>query len=466
MDDSAPQHFDLAIIGTGSGNSLVTPDWEGKRVAIVESGRFGGTCLNVGCIPTKMLVYPAEVATTVHEASRYGIDAHVDDVRWRDIRDRIFGRIDPISEGGKRYRVEGENTTAFLGRARFTGPRELEVALDGSGSARLTADQVVIATGSHPVIPPVVRESGVPFHTSDTVMRIDALPQRMLIVGGGYIATEFAHVFAGLGVEVTLVVRGERLLRHLDGDVSRRFTDAAVRQWDVRLDTEVDHLECRDAGEGLVDAHLSDGSSVEGALLLVCTGRAPSTADLDLPVAGVAQHDDGRVVVDEHGRTSAEGVWSLGDVSSDHQLKHVANHEARVVAHNLVHADDLRTFEESFVPAAVFTRPQIATVGATQEELDAAGTPYRVKVQEYADVAYGWAMEDTTGFCKVLAAPDGRLLGVHVMGHEASIVIQPAILAMNLGLTALEVARGQMWIHPALPEVLENALLGVVDPEN
>ena len=375
MDDATPQHFDLAIIGTGSGNSLVTPEWEGRRVAIIESGAFGGTCLNVGCIPTKMLVYPAEVATTVHEASRYGVDARVEGVRWRDIRDRVFGRIDPISEGGERYRVEGENTTAFLGRARFTGPRELQVALNDGGTARLTADQVVIATGSHPVVPPVVREAGVPFHTSDTVMRIDTLPERMLIVGGGYIATEFAHVFARLGVEVTLVVRGQRLLRHLDGEVSRRFTEAAVRQWDVRLNTEVDHLTTSAAGEGLVDAHLTDSTRIEGALLLVCTGREPSSADLDLRAAGVAQHDDGRVVVDAHGRTSVDGVWALGDVSSDHQLKHVANHEARVVAHNLLHPEDLRAFEERFVPAAVFTRPQIASVGETKEELDADGTP-------------------------------------------------------------------------------------------
>ncbi|GAB48466.1 mycothione reductase [Mobilicoccus pelagius] len=466
MDAGTTDHVDLAVIGSGSGNSLVTPDWEGKRVAIIESGAFGGTCLNVGCIPTKMFVYPAEVAAAVREASRYGVDAHVDGVRWRDIRDRVFGRIDPISEGGKRYRLEGENTTAYLGRARFTGERTLEVALNDGGTARVEADQIVVATGSHAVVPDVVRESGVPFHTSDTVMRIDDLPPRVLIIGGGYIATEFAHVFADLGVEVTLVARGPRLLRHLDGDVARRFTEAARTQWDVRLETRVEELTPSEAGEGLVDARLSDSTRVEGALLLVCTGRAPSVADLDLPAAGIAQHDDSRIVVDEHGRTSVPGVWALGDVSSEHQLKHVANHEARVVAHNLVHGDDLRSFDERFVPAAVFTRPQIAAVGATQEELDEAGTEYRVKVQEYADVAYGWAMEDTVGFCKVLAAPDGRLLGVHVMGHEASIVVQPAILALNLGLTAAETARGQMWIHPALPEVLENALLGVVDPEN
>ncbi|GMA38975.1 mycothione reductase [Mobilicoccus caccae] len=452
-------HYDLVIIGTGSGNSLVTPDFDDKRVAVIESGLFGGTCLNVGCIPTKMFVYAAEVAATIRSASTYGVDAHVDGVRWRDIRDRVFGRIDPISDGGRRYRLESDHTDAYLGRARFVDAHTLEVALNDGGTATVSGDQIVVATGSHPVVPEQVALAGVPFHTSDTVMRIDELPERMVIIGGGYIATEFAHVFSSLGVEVTLVVRGEHFLRHLDGEVSRRFTEVATDSWDVRLRTQVTSLTT--AGADRVDVALTDDSVVKDALLLVCTGRAASVDDLDLPAAGVAQHADGRIVVDEHGRTSVPGIWSLGDVSSDYQLKHVANHEARVVAHNLVHPDDLRSYEEAFVPEAVFTHPQIAAVGATQEELDAAGVPYRVKVQEYADVAYGWAMEDRTGFCKVLASPEGRLLGVHIMGHEASIVIQPAIQAMNAGWTAQETATRQMWIHPALTEVLENALLGV-----
>ncbi len=454
-------HVDLAIIGTGSGNSLVTPYWEDKRVAIIESGTFGGTCLNVGCIPTKMLVYPAEVATTVREAARYGVDAHIDGVRWRDIRDRVFGRIDPISEGGRRYRMEADHTTAYLGRARFTGPKTLSVALNDGGTAEIEAERIVVATGSHPTVPPVVADADVPFHTSDTVMRIDELPERMVVIGGGYVAAEFAHVFASLGVDVALVVRGPRLLRDLDGEISRRMTEQAQAQWDVRLETEVTALVR--SGEQHVDATLSDGTTVADALLLVCTGRSPSVDDLDLPVAGIAQHSDGRIVVDEHGRTSVTGIWSLGDVSSDYQLKHVANHEARVVAHNLEHPDDLWSFSEEFVPAAVFTRPQIATVGATQEQLDADGVEYRVKVQEYGDVAYGWAMEDTVGFAKVLAALDGTLLGVHIFGHEASIVIGQAVQAMEAGWTAQEIARRQMWIHPALSEVLENALLGVCE---
>jgi mycothione reductase len=446
-------HFDLAIIGTGSGNSLITPDFEDKQVAIIEGGTFGGTCLNVGCIPTKMFVYAADVAHAITTSARFGIDATLDGVRWKDIRDRVFGRIDPISRSGQDYRVHGETTTVFLGRARFTGPRALEVSTGDS----LTADQVVIATGSHPVVPDVISESGVPFHTSDTVMRIEELPARMVILGGGYIAAEFAHVFSALGVHVTLVVRGTRLLRQLDSELGDRFTEIAAARWDVRLGSQV----VRATGDDLsVRLDLADGSTVDADLLLVATGREPNTAELGLAEAGIATHGDGRVAVDCFGRTNVEGVWALGDVSSPYQLKHVANQEARTVAHNLAHPESLREVDHRHVPAAVFTHPQIASVGWTEDEVRAQRIPYACATQAYGDTAYGWAMEDTTGICKLVADPrTGLLLGAHLMGAQASSLIQPLIQGMSLGQTVRDMARGQYWIHPALSEVVENALL-------
>jgi mycothione reductase len=458
------EHFDLAIIGTGSGNSLVTPDFDGKRVAVIEGGTFGGTCLNVGCIPTKMFVYAADVARHVRDAKRYGVDATLDGVRWRDIRDRVFARIDPISDSGLRWRQEGAGTEAYLGRARFTGARELTVALHAGGEVVVTADDVVIAAGAHPVVPDAVAASGVAFHTSDTIMRIDELPRRLVIVGGGYIAAEMAHIFSSLGTDVAIVARGERLLRHADGEVSRRFTALAREQWEVHTSAELEHVEER---EGAVVLSASGGLRVEGDLLLVATGRIPNTADLALDVPGVRLHDDGRVRVDEYGRTTAPGVWALGDVSSEHQLKHVANAEARTIAHNLAHPDDLRVLPLDHVPAGIFTHPQIATVGLTQEECMAQGVPHTVSVQSYGDTAYGWAMEDTTGFCKVIADPaTGLLLGAHLLGPDATSLIQPIVQAMAFGTPASLVARDPYWIHPAMAEVVENAHLGLeLDPE-
>jgi mycothione reductase len=445
--------FDLAIIGTGSGNSLVTPDFDAKKVAIIEEGTFGGTCLNVGCIPTKMFVYTAEVADTIKQSKRYGIDAALTGVRWTDIRDRIFGRIDPISHGGKDYRVNGPNTTAFLGHATFTDPHTLSISTGDT----VTAEQIVIAAGARPIVPDVITESGVAFHTSDTIMRIDELPKRLVILGGGYIGAEFAHVFGALGVDVTLVTRGNRLLRHLDSQISDAFTELASSHWDVSLDADLVRATSTDAD---VTLHFADGGSATGDLLLVATGRQPNIDRLDLELAGVHTHADGRIKVDGHGRTAAPHVWALGDVSSEYQLKHVANHEARVVAHNLSHPDDLIEFDHRYVPAAVFTSPQIATVGLTEDEAKLRYPNYVAATQQYGDTAFGWAMEDTTGICKVIADPStGLLIGAHVMGYQASTLIQPLIHGMSFGQRAQDIAHGQYWIHPALAEVIENALL-------
>lgn len=465
-------HFDLVIIGSGSGNSLVTPEMEGRRTAVVDRAEhFGGTCLNVGCIPTKMFVYTAEVASAVRDASRFGLDASLDRVRWADIRDRVFGRIDPISEGGRDYRRDADHTEAYLGHARFVADRELEVEITRPGGGhevdsvhRISGDQVVIATGARPRIPDVVASSGVPWHTSDTVMRLDELPASMVILGGGVIAAEFAHVFSSLGVRVSVVLRGQRLLTQVDPEISAAFTDLARAQWDVRTGADVEAV--RAGGEG-VELRLSDGTLATGELLLVATGRTPNTDDLGLEHTAVRRHDDGRVVVDEHGRTDAPGVWSLGDASSPYQLKHVANQEARVVAHNLLHPEDLQSFDHRHVPAAVFTHPQVATVGLTEAAAREQGYAVTTKTQRYGDTAYGWAMEDSTGLFKLVAdRGSGRLLGAHVMGPHASTLVQPVIQALSVGdpasaPTVQQLARGQYWIHPALSEVLENALLGL-----
>jgi mycothione reductase len=304
-----------------------------------------------------------------------------------------------------------------------------------------------------------VLESGVPFHTSDTVMRLDELPKRLVILGSGFIAAEFAHVFSALGSQVTVIARSNALLRKLDGEISARFTEIARLQWDVRLSAELTGVS-GNAREVTLD--FADGSTATGDVLLVATGRVPNTAGLGLDVAGIATNQDGGVTVDAHGRTNVAGVWALGDVSSAHQLKHVANHEARVVAHNLTHPGDLHSFDHRCIPSAVFTSPQIASVGLTEQQLQANARSYVTNSQAYGDTAYGWAMEDTTGVAKVIADPaTGELLGAHLMGYQASSLIQPLIQAMSFGQSAGEVARGQYWIHPALGEVVENALLGL-----
>ncbi len=455
------RHHDLIIVGTGSGNSIADERFAELDVAIIEEGTFGGTCLNVGCIPTKMFVHTADLAAGTRGSSRFGVDSHVDQVRWPDIRDRIFGRIDPIAEAGRRYRQTADNITLYAERACFVGHKQLRLA---SGDT-ISGDRFVLAAGSRAVIPDVPGLAELHPHTSDTVMRIEELPASMAILGGGIVAAEMAHVFGSLGVTVTVVNRSPGLLRAEDGDVSARFTELAGAKWDLRLSRVVAKAEATDGGLRLhlADAlGLPDPVPVDVDMLLVATGRVPNSDTLHVDKTGVVIHADGRVVVDAHQRTTVEGIYALGDLSNEWQLKHVANLEARAVQHNLLHADSPVEADHRFVPHAVFSSPQVAGVGHTEEALRASNTPYVSKTQPYADIAYGWAMEDTTGFAKLLADPStGQLLGAHIIGPQASSVIQPVIQAMSFGLPAAEMARGQYWIHPAMPEVIEYALLGL-----
>jgi mycothione reductase len=462
-------HYDLAIIGSGSGNSLITPFWDGRRVALIDGGVFGGTCLNEGCIPTKMFVYPSGLAGVPVEAAGLGVDLNLDKVHWNGIRDRIFGRIDAISESGRRYRAEEQdNVDLYQDHVRFTGPRSLQTAT----GVEITADQVVVAAGSRAVLPDVPGVGLPQVHTSDTVMRIDGLPARVVVVGGGYIAAEFAAVFSGFGSEVTQVNRSGRLLRGHDDEIARRFTAAAADRWKLELGWALEAVE--DSGGWTATAVFSDGGGrrlrVEAEIVLMATGRVPNTDGLDAAAAGFDLNDDGTLAVDPHlrilsGGQPLEGVYALGDVANPYQLKHVANREARVVAHNLEHPDRLRHMDYTAVPSAVFSTPQIASVGLTEDEARsgaAAGTEVVTAVQEYGTTAYGWAMEDAEGVVKLVAERGtGRLLGAHILGHEASLLIQPLVQAMATSVPVHQLARGPFWIHPALMEVVENALLAL-----
>ena len=287
-------------------------------------------------------------------------------------------------------------------------------------------------------------------------MRVDDPPRRLAVLGGGYIAAELAHVFSSAGTAITIIDMADTLLAGQDVLVAREFTELVSKEWDVRLGREVAAVS---GSPGALVLTLDDDATVEVDMLLVAVGRVPNGDGLDLDAAGIDVHDDGRIVVDEYQRTTADGVWALGDVSTPVPLKHVANREADVVRHNLRHPDDLHTTGDAPVPSAIFTSPQIAAVGATEQELSEAGTAFGVGLTRLSDVAYGWALEDMTGFAKVLVDPGtGRLLGAHVLGPQASTLIQPLVLAMTLDLDARTLAEKPYWIHPALTEVVQQAL--------
>ena len=457
------RHFDLCVIGSGSANSILDERFETWSVAMVEQGTFGGTCLNVGCIPTKMYVYPADLAAAPAEAAGLGVDLHLERVRWVDVRNRIFARIDAISAGGREWRAASPNVTLFERSARFVGPKTLRVEAGGGEPAQtITADRFVLGAGSRPVIPSFEGLDSVTYHTSDTVMRLPERPARLVIVGGGYVASEFAHIFSAFGTKVSVLARSDTLLRAEDADVAHRFTEQLGAHVDVRLGSRVERVGPGADGHGIrVTGRRDDKSfSLDADVLLLATGRTPNADTLDLEQTGVRVDQAGYVVVDPQQRTTANGIFALGDISSPLQLKHVANHEARVVQHNLLHPDAPTESDHRFVPHAVFSHPQVASVGLTEQAAVEQGVDFAVARQDYAGTAYGWAMEDAGHFVKLLADPaTGRLLGAHLIGPQASSMIQPLIQAMHFGTPAHDVARGQYWIHPAMIEVVENALL-------
>jgi mycothione reductase len=450
------RHYDLVVVGAGTGNMLLGDELARLRTAVVEPGRFGGTCLNRGCIPSKMFVLAADAARGARASARLGVHASVDHVDWTAIRDRIFHRIDPLHDSALTYR-RNNGIDVYTEEGRFVAPKVLEV-----GSERITADTFVISVGSRPVVPDIPGLDSVAYHTSDTIMRIDEVPASLAVIGGGFIAAEFSHVFGAFGSDVTIVQRGPRLLTGEDEQISARFTELASRRHRVLLDAAVTSVEPSPEGVTLTVSCPDGEHVVRAAALLVSVGRRPNTDRLDAAAGGLELDEHGHITTDSAYRTSVPGVWALGDVANHFQLKHMANAESRVVRHNVLHPQDLHTLPYKITPHAVFTDPQIASAGLTEQEARRRGIEYLVSVRDYAATAYGWALEDTTSFVKVLANPHDRMiLGAHIIGTQAATLIQPLIQAMMLNLTVDRIARDVLYIHPALTEVVEQALLAL-----
>lgn len=461
------RHFDVVIVGAGSGESIIDEQFGERSIALIDQGvgaqgRFGGTCLNTGCIPSKMLSAPAELAITPLRASRLGVNLQLAGVDWAGIHERVFGRLDARSQEALAKQELSRHVTVFQETARFVDPHTLQL-----GGQRISGDVIVLAAGSRPKVPdiPGVDDPDLAglIHTSETIMRAP-LPRRLVILGGGIEAVEFAHIFDGLGSEVTLINRSDRLLRRSDDAIATRITEVLGRRVTIRLNQRVSLIEAAPDGGLYIAAedHFDIEYSYQADAVLLCLGRTPNSDILGVAKAGVRVNDCGHVEVDDYQRTNVDHIWALGDICSHWQLKHVANAEARVVQHNLLNPNDMVKADHRFVPAGIFGSPQIAQVGATESDLLAQGRDYVVYMQNYADVAMGWALEDQDHFAKLLADPrTGRLLGAHIIGPEACALLQPLSQAMHFPVDIDELGRGQYWVHPAMTEVVENALLGL-----
>lgn len=470
--DSTVEVFDLVIIGSGSGLSLVGDDLKDWAIALIDkgtgvTGAFGGTCLNAGCIPTKMFSLPARYANLPNRASGVDTGLIFGGINHADLIGRVFGRTDAVSRSGLAGLQARSNVTVIRGDAEFIGDHQIKV-----GHRVIAASRIVLAAGSRPR---PVRAPGFtddylhPFvHTSESIMRLPELPRRLVIVGAGVEAVEFGHIFSALGSKVSIIARGEALLRHGEPDISRLITEEMSQRVSLRFNQRVAGLEAGQDGGVVVTAVDVHGIeyTYQADAVLESIGRVPNGDQLHLDRTGITLDEAGFVPVDEYLRTGVPGIWALGDVCAPRMLKHLANAQARVVKKNLLadrDGDMLSRIDERCVPAGIFGDPEIATVGATTPQLEAEGRRFVAYNQAYDDVAYGWAMGPSCGMVRVLVDPQNRrLLGAHIIGEQATSLIQPLVMSMQFDMDLERFARGQYWIHPALTETVENAVLGAL----
>lgn len=449
--------FDLIVVGSGAGLSVASAAVSrGMDVAVVEDGPLGGTCLNRGCIPSKQLIHRAEVMETIQRADEFGIEASVEGVDFAGNVREVSEDVDEDSDSIERGVEQSEKHTLYHTEGRFVDERTL--AVDGD---RIRGEHVVVAAGTRPKIPDVDGLDGVDYLTSEEALRLEERPDRLVVVGGGYIGAELGYYFGAFGTDVTVVGRREYLLPDEDEEIQRAFTEVFGREHDVLVGHEASAVE-RDGTELVVSATGPDDSVVEVRTdeLLVAAGLTPNTDRLAVEAGGVETDEAGYVEVDEYLRTSAENVWALGDILGVHQFRHAANREARTVAQNLLVEGHMEPMDYTAMPHAIFASPQVAGVGETEQSLGDAGRDYGVRRYDYADTAMGGALKETDGFVKVLVDAETReILGCHVLGPDAATLIHEVIPVMNEGGTVQTIADA-VHVHPALSEVVQRAFAG------
>lgn len=454
------QEFDVVVIGAGSGLTISSAAANrGMKVAVVEEGPMGGTCLNRGCIPSKILIHSADVAETVKHAGDFGIDAQITGIRFADITKRMASIVDEDAQSIEDAIRADENTTLFKARGKLVGERTVEVA-----GEQIQGEKVVIAAGTRPFVPPIEGLGEVPYYTSDDVMRLTEQPKRMIILGGGYISAELAHFFATLGTEVTVVEMAPKMVARLDHDLADTFTELFSKREGIRVVLGSKAVRAaKSGGEVSVTVQDTEGNEQElnADALLVATGRRSNTDLLEVAKAGVETTEKGYVKVDEYLKTTAENVWALGDIAGNYFFKHSANLEAQYVWRNaFVNANE--PVDYTAMPYAVFSSPQMAGVGVTEDELKETGTSYTVGKYLYKNTGMGGAaMQEEHGFVKVLADEQKeKILGCHILGPDASTLIHEVIVAMKAGVSVKGVTK-TVHIHPALSEVVQRAFASV-----
>lgn len=455
---SSNEKYDAIVIGSGQGGTPLSLALAkaGMRTALIERTDVGGTCVNTGCTPTKTMVASARVAYLARRAADYGVHTTAISIDLKRVRQRKREVVERFRSGEQKLIEATPNLDLIFGDARFTAPKAIEVKLKNGSARNLIADKFFINTGTRTAIPKVDGLENVPFLDNASIMELDAVPEHLLILGGGYIGLEFGQMFRRFGSRVTIIQSADRLLTREDRDVSDAILQILREDGiDVLLSTKAQRVS---QTNGNINLEFS-GQTLTGSHLLICTGRKPNSDSLNLEAAKIQTGRHGFIQVDEHLKTTADDIFALGDVKGGPAFTHISYDDFRIIRSNLIQgkaATTPATTKNRFVPYTVFIDPQLGRIGMTEEDAHKAGRNIRIATLPMASVARAIETDETRGFMKAIVdAETSQVLGASVLGIEGGEIMSIIETAMmgRLPYTAL---RDATYAHPTLAESLNN----------
>jgi pyruvate/2-oxoglutarate dehydrogenase complex dihydrolipoamide dehydrogenase (E3) component len=452
----ALERFDAIVLGTGQAGKPLALDLAaaGRRTAVVERGPVGGTCVNVGCTPTKAMVASARVAYLARRAADFGVRCGSVAVDMAQVRARKQAIVDEFRNGGQRRLEKAENVELIFGDARFTGPKVVEVTLKSGGVRAMTAGDIFINTGARPARPGLDGLDTVAALDSTSIMELGTLPEHLVVLGGGYVGLEFAQMFRRFGSAVTVVQHGSQLLGREDPDVADEVRKVLEEDGiEALLQTEAVRVRPDGRGVALEVRGPAGGRTVAGSHLLVATGRVPNSEGLNLASTGVRVDGRGFIPANDRLETNVPGIYALGDVKGGPAFTHISYDDYRIIRNNLLRGGQSTT-KGRLVPYTVYIDPQLGRIGLTEQEARAQGRKVRVAKIPMSWVARALEMSEPRGFIKAVVDAESRLiLGAAVLGVEGGEIMSMLQIAMMGGLpyTALE---DGIFAHPALAEGL------------
>jgi mycothione reductase len=451
--------YDVTVIGSGCGLNIVNEALaHGLRVALVDKGPLGGTCPNLGCIPSKMLIFPAERITEIQEAKKLSIETDMRSIDFKSIMERMRKEVREDREHLRHELSYMDNLDFYEGEGHFVDDYTVEV-----NGEKIKGDKVFIASGSRPLIPPIKGLESIDYLTNETVLQLTERPEDLVIVGGGYVAVEYGHFFAAMGTKVTILEMADQLVLSEEPEIAETLKKEMSRRMSVHTGVQAEAVKSNGHDAAVVVNDLASGRRREftAQRILMAAGRRSNADLLKVENTGVELDKRGFIKVDEYLETTKKNIFAVGDINGQQMFTHVANVESSLAADNAIHGSKTK-MDYSAAPHAVYSHPQIASVGMTEE---AARKAHKILVgtAKYSDVAQGEAMMEESGFAKAIVEVDtGRILGFHVIGPYAPILIQEVINAMASGATVDQI-QAAMHIHPAITELIPRVLSNLKD---